>query len=174
MLIRKGVLEDLNEIEALYDCLIDYLTENVNYPGWKKGIYPTGQDAKDGINEKTLYVVIDNDQIVGTFILRHRPEKGYDIANWGISLPYEKIYVLYTLAVHPMKHGKHIGVFILSFILEEARRNEIQAIRLDVYEGNTPAIHLYEKHGFRYIDTVDLGYSQYGLNWFKLYQYEIH
>ena len=41
---------------------------------------------------------------------------------------------------------------------------------LDVYEKNAPAIRLYEKFGFCYIDTVDLGYSDYGLEKFKLYQ----
>lgn len=40
----------------------------------------------------------------------------------------------------------------------------------DVYEGNIPAINLYEKCGFKYIDTVDLGLGNYGLNWFRLYE----
>jgi RimJ/RimL family protein N-acetyltransferase len=41
---------------------------------------------------------------------------------------------------------------------------------LDVYEGNIPAISLYEKYGFKYIDTVDLGLGNYGLDWFRLYE----
>lgn len=173
MTIRKGVSSDADEIECLYNHLIDYLSMNVNYPGWKKDIYPIRQDAQDGMNENALYVVVDEDQIVGTFILRHRPESAYHTADWRISLSYDNIYVVYTLAVHPESLGKHIGDIIMDFIIAEARRNEMKAVRLDVYEGNTPAIHLYEKHGFQYIDTVDLGYSQYGLNWYKLYQYVI-
>ncbi len=43
-------------------------------------------------------------------------------------------------------------------------------IRLDVYEKNQPAINLYRKYDFAYIDTVDLGYSEYGLENFELYQ----
>lgn len=39
-----------------------------------------------------------------------------------------------------------------------------------VYENNLPAISLYEKCGFKYIDTVDLGLGNYGLDWFKLYE----
>ena len=34
--------------------------------------------------------------------------------------------------------------------------------KLDVYEKNEPAIRLYQKCGFQYIDTVDLGYGKYG------------
>ena len=48
----------------------------------------------------------------------------------------------------------------------EVRKGRIQ----DVDEKNAPAIRLYEKFGFCYIDTVDLGYSDYGLEKFKLYQ----
>lgn len=40
-----------------------------------------------------------------------------------------------------------------------------------LYENNMPAIRLYEKMGFHYIGTVDLGYGKYGLDWYKLYQY---
>ena len=46
----------------------------------------------------------------------------------------------------------------------------MKAIRLDVYEQNTPAIRLYEKNGFQYITTVDLGLGDYGLHKFHLYE----
>lgn len=59
---------------------------------------------------------------------------------------------------------------MLEFAIEYAKKMHMKAIRLDVYERNTPAIQLYEKYGFQYIDTVDLGYSMYGLDWFYLYQ----
>lgn len=49
-------------------------------------------------------------------------------------------------------------------------QNNIKAIRLDVYEKNTPAIKLYEHCGYQYISTVDLGLGCYGLEWFKLYE----
>nr|WP_321480069.1 hypothetical protein [uncultured Bacteroides sp.] len=35
---------------------------------------------------------------------------------------------------------------------------------------NYPAISLYEKYGFEYMGTVDLGLGQYGLDWFKVYE----
>ena len=59
----------------------------------------------------------------------------------------------------------------MEFILSYAAQQGIKAVRLDVYEKNTPAIRLYEKLGFGYVDTVDLGYGEYGLDRFRLYQY---
>ncbi len=58
----------------------------------------------------------------------------------------------------------------MEFSIEHAGNLSFKSIRLDVYEKNLPAIKLYEKYGFQYIDTVDLGLDQYGLNWFYLYE----
>ena len=58
----------------------------------------------------------------------------------------------------------------MDFSVENSIKSHVKSIRLDVYERNIPAIRLYEKCGFKYIDTVDLGLRDYGLNWFKLYE----
>ena len=58
----------------------------------------------------------------------------------------------------------------MDFSIEHSIKLGAKSIRLDVYEGNIPAIKLYEKCGFKYIDTVDLGLGNYGLNWFRLYE----
>ncbi len=169
--IRRGVLEDINALATLYDELNDYLESHINYPGWRKGIYPVREDAEQGIRENTLFVALRDGHIVGTVILRHCPENGYELADWHNSLDYKNIFVLYTFAVHPYYLNQGIGKKILEFVIDHAAQMKMKAIRLDVYEKNIPAIRLYESMGFQYIATVDLGYSMYGLEQFKLYQY---
>lgn len=51
-----------------------------------------------------------------------------------------------------------------------AKREGMEAIRLDVGVDNLPAKRLYEKHGSEFIDKVDLGYGEYGLPWFNLFE----
>lgn len=46
-----SLLSDLEQIEFLYNDLCDYLEVHENYPGWKKGVYPTREDAERGIRE---------------------------------------------------------------------------------------------------------------------------
>lgn len=75
-----------------------------------------------------------------------------------------------TLVVHPNERNKGIGRILLDFAKEEAKLQGMNSIRLDVYKENTPAIRLYESCGYQYVDTVDLGYSQYGLDLFELYE----
>ena len=131
-----SLLSDLEQIEFLYNDLCDYLEVHENYPGWKKGVYPTREDAERGIRE--------ND--------------------------YSRIYVLYTLAVHSgcLQHG--FGMEILKYVEKLAEKEHCISIRLDVVKGNIPAEKLYQKNGYKFIDTISLGYEEYGLQRYNLYE----
>ncbi len=43
-------------------------------------------------------------------------------------------------------------------------------MQFDVVANNLPAIHVSRIDGFSYVDTVDLGYGEFGLDWFRLYE----
>ncbi|HHX70758.1 MAG: GNAT family N-acetyltransferase [Miniphocaeibacter sp.] len=168
--IEHGVYSDLNEIENLYNDLNDSLEVGVNYPGWKKGVYPTRNNAKEGIKNNNLFIARINNKIIGSIILNHNPEKGYSYGKWKYDNDYTSILVVHTLVVHPSFFKKGIGYKLMEFAENYGRRNNIKSIRLDVYEKNIPAIKLYERCGYTYISTVDLGLESYGLKWFKLYE----
>lgn len=170
LIFEQGTPDDIEELAQLYDAITDYLECHTNYPGWRKGLYPNRDTALEGVAEGTLYVARKDGRIVGTVILSHTPEASYAQAAWHANLDYEDVYVVYTLAVHPHFLGMGIGERIMDFILEYSAKNNAKAVRLDVYEKNTPAVCLYKKYGFQYIDTVDLGYSHFGLEHFELYQ----
>ncbi|MGL5439917.1 MAG: GNAT family N-acetyltransferase [Filifactoraceae bacterium] len=170
MNIRKATKSDLDQVENLYNELCDYLDEHENYPGWKKGVYPIRDDAEKGLRENTLFVVQKDENIVGTFVLKHEPEEGYKDVEWLTINDYSHIYVINTLAVHP-KHLKYgIGGEILKFIENVAKEEKCISLRLDVVKGNLPAELLYQKNGYHFIGTVSLGYEEYGLPWYNLYE----
>lgn len=168
--IELGQENDIDELEQLYNDLNDYLAEGVNYPGWRKGGYPVRKDAIDGIEDGTLYVAKHNGKIVGSIILNHAPEPAYNKAKWEFESDYSDVFVIHTFAIHPSFLKCGIGKALIDFSVECAIKSNVRSIRLDVSEGNIPAIKLYEKCGFKYIDTVDLGLGNYGLDWFKLYE----
>ncbi|MDP4089563.1 MAG: GNAT family N-acetyltransferase [Bacillota bacterium] len=170
IVIELGKENDIDELEKLYNDLNDYFEAAVNYPGWKKGVYPIRQNAIDGVKNGNLYTARHDGKIVGSIILNHEPEPAYYNVTWQIESDYSKVFVIHTFVVHPefMKFG--IGRALLDFADEQGFKSKVKAIRLDVYEGNIPAVKLYEKCGYKYVDTVDLGLSNYGLDWFKLYE----
>lgn len=168
--MRLGDENDIEELEQLYHSINDHLSATINYPGWKRDVYPNRKTAEDGIKEGCLYVAECNEKIVGSIILRHEPEPAYLSVKWMKDLGYEEVLVLYTFVVHPDYLGQGVGQKILNFVIRHGSQSNIKSLRLDVYEYNLPAISLYKKCGFHYIDTVDLGLSEYNLNWFQLYE----
>ncbi|OCW92388.1 acetyltransferase [Macellibacteroides sp. HH-ZS] len=170
LIFESGVTSDIDELEVLYNNLNDYLSMHTNYPGWIKGVYPTRKNATEGISNQNLFVVRSEGKIAGSIILNHQPEDAYNDVNWLVDAKYENIYVLRTFVIHPDFIGKGIGNELLNYSIGLAKNSGIKSIRLDVYEKNIPAIRLYEKNGFVFTGTVDLGLENYGLEWFRLYE----
>ena len=168
--IRKATQRDLAAVVQLYEALLDYLQAGVNYPGWKKDIYPTQQDAETALQKGQLYVAQSGEVLAGTIVLNHVQEDAYQIMHWGCDAPPDKVLVLHTFAVHPSFAGKGVGTALMQFAEAKAKDDGLQTIRLDVYEGNKPAIRLYEKQNFRRVGTADMGYGMYGLHEYHLYE----
>ena len=131
--IRVGNEEDIDSLEELYNNINDYLESTINYPGWKKGIYPVRKDAEDGIREGNLFVAVENGDIIGSMILRHEPEPAYLNVSWQAELDYSNVLVIYTFVVNPKFLKRGVGKNMLDFIEEYAMDNKIKSIRLDVY-----------------------------------------
>lgn len=89
---------------------------------------------------------------------------------WGIDAKDKGIFVIHTFLVNPkyMKNG--IGKKLIDFARIYSIEKEIKTIRLDVSIYNKPAIAIYEKCGYKYVGTVDLGLNIPDLVWFKLYE----
>lgn len=101
----------------MYNELNDYLQAHVNYPGWKKGVYPIRDDAVAGIKDGGLYVASISGKIVGSIILSHKPEHAYLMANWQKELKYSDVFVIYTFAIHPDYWCQGVGKGLLKMII---------------------------------------------------------
>lgn len=73
--------------------------------------------------------------MVGSVILNHKQAEGYSGAGWQYDGEYNEV-----LVVHPAFAKSGIGVRLPFFAESLGHRNNMNAIRLDVYEKNTPAI----------------------------------
>lgn len=169
----KGTVNDIDELENLYDSLNDYFELGTNYPGWAKGLYPIRETAVNGIQNNSLFVLKINNVIAGSIILNHEPETAYAKVTWGIDADYKDVIVIHTLVVHPKYMKIGVGEKLMNFAKRYSIEQKIKTIRLDVSIHNTPAISLYEKCGYNYVETVDLGLNVPGLIWFKLYELAI-
>ena len=90
---------------------------------------------------------------------------------WNKEIPGDNVYVIHVLAVHPDFFRMGIGTALLEYACDMGRKNGVGAVRLDVYEKNFSAIHLYESCGFSYRGNIDLGLEElHGLKWYRVYE----
>lgn len=90
------------------------------------------------IPKETLSVCVrDSGRVVGT----------------GLGI-FDRDYVgVYAIHVHPAYRRRHLARAIVTAILTEAQKRGVSHAYLQVVEGNTPAIHLYNTLGFEYLYT---------------------
>lgn len=170
MKFERATLNDIDAMERFYDDINDYLESHINYPSWKKGEYPARETAVSGIRGGNLYVLRDGGRIAGSVILERGSKLAEMDLDWKITPDPMDVLAIFTLAVHPDYLNRGVGSMLMEEILAYGRQSDIKAVRLDVCEGNLPAIRLYEKFGFRYVGMADMGLGEFGLDEFALYQ----
>ena len=171
MLIELAQINNLDEIENFFNEVNDALKGVYYGPEWKKGIYPTRNDAQTSILNKNLYIAKLENQIVGSISLSHVQESAYLQANWKVDVSVKEVLVVNLFAIHHNVKGQGIATSMLKFAKTKAKELKCKTIRLDVVNQNIPACLLYEKVGFEYIATVDLGLPYDKLKWFRLYEF---
>lgn len=96
----------------------------------------------------------------GFFVAADESVQGYIIgdivSNQGIPLGHIK-----DIAVREDARGGGIGRLLLRRAINMLEARRVHAIKLEVREGNEPAINLYGSHGFEHRRTVD-GYYDDG------------
>ena len=168
MIFRKAEKVDFSQIRSLYWNLIDQDQDDPSFPHWKKGIHPSDEMILDSIDKGDLYVLADGEEIAACVIANDEKVEGYADAPWQVDS--DDIIVLHVLAVHPDHRGKGLARRLVENVIEQERKAGKKALRLDVIENNTTAERLYQKLGFRYIQTKTLYYDVVGEMTFKLYE----
>ena len=168
--IRTAKEEEFEKVVSFYDAVIDGMQNVESKPGWKKGIYPDEKFLKGAIERQELLIGILDGVITGAMVANHECADGYETIEWKTGAGPQEVTVIHALGVLPEHQGKGLAGEMVNEVIRRACIGRQKAIRLDVYEKNSPAIGLYKKYGFSYIGLVDLGYSHFGLDQFELYQ----
>lgn len=168
--IRKCLEEDIVAVGAFYDRVVEYLDAHVNYPKWQYKIYPNEDYVRQMTADGVQYLCEEEGKIIGAFVLNADPQGDYDKAPWSKDLPLGSYLVIHALAVEPTLHGKGTGTGVVRFCTDKARGGGYSAVRLDLVPTNTPASKLYERNGFTYVGTMDLGRGVEDIPEFSLYE----
>ena len=163
--IRLAKFEDLENINILFSEVIKDINNIKKINMWND-IYPFCELEKD-IKNQEMYVVLKTGKIIGSFTIGKYDDPDYHVINWTTN--NKKWFYINRLVVLPSEQGKGYAKIIMEYILNYAKNNEYDVIRLTVHIDNIYAINLYEKYGFiriensfwRIAEKVFIGFEKY-------------
>ncbi len=154
--ILKCRIQDLEAVVSFYNSVVLNLMNNINFPKWEYGVYPSAESVRKAIDKDTQFMCIENNEILGSFVLNGDPQGNYDCGDWENNLKNGEYLVIHTLATNPNLHNRGIGKFMVKYCIDYAKDNGYKAIRLDVVPENIPAKRLYESLSFKFAGKKDL------------------
>ena len=171
--IRAARADEFEKVRGFYHRLIDMMEGSEFHPRWEKGVYPADDFLRGSIERGELYVGMLGEEIAAAMAINGEGAEGYAGAPWGVRAADGEFSVIHALGVLPSHHGRGFARELVRAAIGEARAKDMKALRLDVLNGNLPAVRLYESEGFRRVSRVKLFYEDTGLTDFLLYEYAL-
>lgn len=173
LVIRAAHADEFEKVRGFYHELIDMMEGSEFHPRWEKFVYPSDDFIRSSIERGELYVGLLIGEIVGAMSVNGEGTEGYEGAPWGVNAARGEFSVIHALGVLPSHHGRGFARGLVATAKDVARGLGHKALRLDVLDGNLPAVKLYESEGFRFVSRVKLFYEDTGLTDFLLYEYAL-
>ena len=186
MEFRLAKKQEFDSVRDLYWMLIDETSHLPSFPHWKKGLHPSDEWLLESLEKSQMFVLEENGEILASVILNSKaneqpidkPSAGSTFKRGEDFIPAKLIdeaglkgYTIGGAQVSPKHAGKGLGTKMMQYILDYAKEIKMQAVRLDVISNNSSAEHLYQKMGFRFVQTQRLYYEVTGERDFNLYEY---
>ena len=145
LVFRKANYDDVDAIHNNLKLCSEDMYNKHGLEHWIP-VYPQ-ERIKEDIDTKQVFVVENEGNIVGNFIL----------TNNGNPLWKEESNSIYLskLAVAPQYAGHGIGKECMKFIEEMAKQQGFESVRFDVYDKSMDTIAFYEKVNYLVVGTAN-------------------
>jgi len=150
MKIRQAYQDDILKAKKLTEaCAVGM--QQLGIFQWNEH-YPSVEKLQQDIDRKELYVLEENNQILGMIVLSEIMDEEYITVSW--LTPSEKNLYIHRLAIHPESWGKGYGQKLMAFAEEFARKLDFQSIRLDTFSLNKRNQKFYEARGYEKLEDI--------------------
>ena len=138
---------DFEMVKTRYVTICENTPGIERYARWVYGKHPTDDSLRSYIDNGEMYLLADEDDIVGMVVIIMHQGQDYERVPWTENLADDQIATIHLLAVCPAYQGKGFGRKILEEAVSFAKRKGKKSIRLDILKSNLPAQRLYESAG---------------------------
>lgn len=144
LIIEKGNLTDLDVLFQMYKRAKEAL-ENDKIYQWTNN-YPTRSIIENDLKDGVLYVLKNNDRIIGAINISENQEPEYKTIDWQFN--DTKVLVLHRLVIHPTSQNNDFAKLLMDFAEELAKQDNYNTIRLDAYSKNERVVKFYKNRNY--------------------------
>ncbi len=149
-MIRRAKITELPAILSITrTCTIDMIQKGIFQ--WNED-YPSTQNFEKDIERAELYLLENDNRIIGTIVISTFMDEEYSQTNW--LTPNENNIYIHRLAVHPDFQGKGFAQQLMDFAENYARQNGYASVRLDTFSQNPRNQKFYESRGYQKLDDI--------------------
>ncbi len=160
-MIRLATEKDIGGIAAVYDLVLRMEEQGLASIGWRRGVYPTEDTARQGVERGDMYVFEDDGTggIAAAAVINHAQPAAYSGGKWGVAADGGEVLVLHTLAVSPGYSGRGIGTAFVDFYERMAKEKGCRTLRMDTQAKNAVARRLHRRLGYREAGIVECEFN---------------
>ena len=153
MLFRKADYNDIDTLVSIVDqAILNFKNDGINQ--WQSG-YPNRQILVDDIENDTLFVLEDNDSVIGLLNLMEGPDASYKEIDgaWMNDQPYT---VFHTVSVRSDLRGNGYAGVLFKEAEAFSRNLGYKTVRIDTHHDNKAMQHALAKAGYQSCGTIHL------------------
>ncbi|MCR4963987.1 MAG: GNAT family N-acetyltransferase [Firmicutes bacterium] len=170
MHFRQARPDEFFRIRRFYHDLTDRMQNAAYAPGWIKDVYPSPAMLRQALQKGELYLATEKEALIAAMIVNDQCTDGYQQADWPSGAGPGEVLTIHALGVDPRRQGQGLGKQMIAFVMGLAKAKGAKALRVDVLDGNMPALRLYPSLGFLHAGSIELFYENTGLCRFILFE----
>lgn len=171
MVFKIAKKSDIDAIMQLYKDVVAHVKTTDIKLGWNTEIYPDNSFIDNAINASECYVIFDDNKLIACAVINNNVNTEYDLIDWTIKAPKEKIATIHALCVSPEYRGRGVSSIFLKNLMDKLQKNGNISIHLDVIDTNIPAYKLYENNGYTMVKEIEMYYEVVGTRHFSMFEY---
>ena len=161
----------INQILELYKVVIEGVAKTSVKLGWNVNIYPSLEWITEHVSKKEMLIFCDAENIIGACSVNYSVNEKYNLVDWKIKEPKEKISSIHAFCVNPIFWRTGISRAFLEAVIAYCRNNGDVANHLDVIDTNDKAKKLYLKVGYEQRDEIEMFHECVGTRIFTMMEY---
>ena len=156
MELKLATISDINVIMNIITDAKEYL-KNQGLKQWNLSDgYPREEDMLKDIKNEACYLLIDENEAIGTMSIIFDKDENYDEIYEGQWLTTNQYASIHRIAIKNTHHKKQLGKVMLELAEEIVKNKNITSIKIDTHKNNIPMTKTILYAGYTYCGIIKL------------------